>query len=107
MNVGFVPVDQKRILVQVTPTQITTTETVVNAIVLKAPNDISGGALCYIGNSTVSNTSGLPLFDYNGLGQIANTQPPFFLLTNQPNAWYLVSNIANVQMQVLFLKYNS
>lgn len=106
MNAGFVPVDQKRILVQTVATQITTLATNVNAIVLKAPNDISGGALCYVGNSLVTNATGLPLFDYNGGGQISNSQPPFFLLTNSPSDWYLVSNINNVQMHVLFLKYS-
>lgn len=107
-NRGFYPVDAKQISVTTSATQITAPANPCNAIVIKSPADLSGGARIFLGTSGVTTGNGYPLYSYAGSAgaTVTNQDSGLFILTGTPTSFYLIANVGPVNCSVLYLAYN-
>ena len=95
------PLDSKAVAVLTTQVQIPAVAGT-KQIIIKAYGDFSGGIFLVIGKTGVTVGSGFPLWN-NASGTNQNTREPLIINTTTPEEFYLISNLAPVDVRILYL----
>lgn len=101
LNRGYAPIDQQTLSVGNSATQIPPPISGICSAIMIAQIEDPQTNQVYLGNSSVTDLNGFPIFDFNtGLG--TEQTPGLFILTSDPELFYLFANIST-DVRILYL----